>query len=166
MERIETIRGIDIPEKVSGWVDQFIKPNDLGFMSYIQDRVDASDIVVFSKVLFPEFFIFDDVVFLSDFVDEDMVRARFPQCKAKGKDERSFNLVKIWDLFPWGAEERSYEDAGKIIAFAWDVSLRRTFPDRNFCVEYINSEQNYGPIVSFHQVFDHGKAPSELDAGP
>ncbi|MFW9078701.1 hypothetical protein ACOI9X_05380 [Pseudomonas sp. P2757] len=39
-----------------------------------------------------------------------------------------------------------------MIELAWRMVLKEKFPEKSFCVEAENSEQNYGPVITFYQV--------------
>jgi hypothetical protein len=70
------------------------------------------------------------------------------------REEKDINSVKMCDLFSRcnDAEESTFEQVGELLRSSWQMLLSSKDPDKNFNVELIISENNYGPILTFHQV--------------
>lgn len=69
--------------------------------------------------------------------------------------ERLLNYVKLYDVFGQygdGVSTAIFLQLCEVIGFAWRMVLKEKFPDKLFSVEVSNSDENYGPVVTFYQV--------------
>lgn len=152
---VETIPGISYPDKYKTWMGSSTENIESPTMFYVTYNCDPVDCLIFSKVLFPEFFLLDDYVFARVVISPETARKGIGLKGNKNFKEESFNQIYVFDLFAGnknGIDEDLARDLGRTIAFAWNLSLKNTFPDRNFVVNYMDDEKNYGPIVSFHEI--------------
>ncbi|GBR10254.1 hypothetical protein HW511_10550 [Asaia siamensis] len=155
MKKIDTIPNIKDPIKYTNWLGPCINDSESPLVFYMSYNCNPSDCIVFSKVLFPEFFLLNDYVFARVAISPEAAKKGMEDSKNKKFDEESFNQIYIFELFDGNkirVDDDIAKDIGKIIAFSWDLSLKKTFPDRNFVVNYIDDESNYGPIVNFYEI--------------
>lgn len=137
------------------WKEQWLKPQDIDIFSYIGMEGDPEKALAFCAVLFPSFIVRDNAVFLdfnySDAGYEEWYR---PFQGDISLLESVINHVHLFDVFSHssGIEEVVFVQLANVIALSWNMLLRDKFPDRNFCVEMSNIEQDYGPIITFFQV--------------
>lgn len=69
--------------------------------------------------------------------------------------ERMLNHVLMYDVFSHCTDQVSesiFLQVCNVIELAWRMVLKEKFPEKTFCVEAENSEQNYGPVITFYQV--------------
>lgn len=111
---------------------------------------------MFSNMLFPDFVVAEGGVFLGrNFSDEVFDRCIALASGDLSKTEQLLNVVRIYDVFGQGARDVSddvFLQLCNVIGFSWRMVLKEKFPEKIFCVEVSNSEQNYGPDITFYQV--------------
>jgi hypothetical protein len=67
------------------------------------------------------------------------------------------NHTHLYDIFSGCADEVDdvvFEQLAEIVALSWRLVLKDKFPGIKFSVDVSNSDQDYGPTVTFYQVID------------
>lgn len=107
------------------------------------------------RIFFPDFVVVENGVFLERNYNGD---AFLSWLEIFGGDlhavERMINHTHLYDLFDGCVEEvddRVFEQLAEVLVFSWKLILENKFPDRRFDVKISNSEQEYGPVVTFCQ---------------
>ncbi|WP_240915812.1 hypothetical protein [Metapseudomonas otitidis] len=136
----------------SGWDNK----SQVDEYSYISDQCNPEDVLLSCRVVFPDFVVVENGVFLERNYSGD---AFLSWLERFGGDlhavERMINHTHLYDLFDGCVEDvddRVFEQLAEVLAFSWKLILENKFPDRRFDVKISNSEQEYGPVVTFCQV--------------
>ncbi|WP_225935533.1 hypothetical protein [Pseudomonas muyukensis] len=136
----------------AGWQD----PESIDIFSYVEDVVSPEDSLIFCKWLFPDFVVFEDSVILAMKFDEAAFRIWLQHFSGdKAGVEKMLNHTHLYDVFSGcgsSVGEVVFEQLSNVLAMSWRMVLKERFPDRRFHVEATNSDQEYGPVVTFHEV--------------
>ncbi len=112
--------------------------------------------MIFCKWLFPDFVVFEESVILEMKFDEPAFRVWLDHFSGdKAGVERMLNHTHLYDVFSGcgsSVDEVVFEQLSNVLAMSWRMVLKAKFPDRRFHVEAINSDQEYGPVVTFHEM--------------
>ncbi|MGY2173830.1 hypothetical protein [Pseudomonas azotoformans] len=155
---MEVIRATDPVRsaKYERWKTQWKDQSELDEFFFISDVVHPEDVLMFSKVLFPDLVVHESGVFLAS---QFTVEAFTNWMETCNKDvvavEKLLNHMHLYDVFGGcndRVEEAVYEQLCRIVAQSWRMVLLSQFPERTFCVQAIVSDQEYGPMVTFSQV--------------
>jgi len=156
MQLINSIPLVIDTEPYDVWKQQWANQEGLDIHSYINDQCHPEQILMFSTLLFPAFVVSEEGVFLErNFSDETFARCMSLAYGDMAEAERLLNYVKIYDVFGQygdGVSANVFLQLCEVIGFAWRMVLKEKFPDRFFNVEVSNSDENYGPVVTFYQV--------------
>lgn len=156
MKRVNSIPSVTDTQAYCSWKKQWSSQEDLDVHSYIFDQCRPDHALLFSKMFFPDFVVVEGGVFLErNFSNEAFDRCFGLAAGDLSKTERLLNAVKIYDVFGQGASDVSEDiflQLCNVIGFAWRMVLKEKFPEKVFCVEVSNSQQNYGPDITFYQV--------------
>ncbi|WP_233473233.1 hypothetical protein [Metapseudomonas otitidis] len=135
----------------SGWDNK----SQVDEYSYISDQCNPEDVLLSCRIFFPGFVVVENGVFLERNYNSD---AFLSWLEIFGGDlhavERMINHTHLYDLFDGCVEEvddRVFEQLAEVLVFSWKLILENKFPDRRFDVKISNSEQEYGPVVTFCQ---------------
>ncbi|NWC24818.1 hypothetical protein HYE76_00005 [Pseudomonas tolaasii] len=141
--------------KYERWKSQWSDQSELDESSFISDVVHPEDVLLFSKVLFPDFVCHESGVFLESRFTPEAFSEWMEGCDNDvAAVEKLLNHVHLYDVFG-GCRDRVddavYEQLCRIVAQSWRMVLLSQFPDKQFCVQAIISDQEYGPVVTFSQ---------------
>lgn len=143
-------------KRFAAWRAGWQEPASVDLFSYIEDVVSPEDSLIFCKWLFPDFVVFEDSVILEMKFDEPAFRVWLDHFSGdKAGVERMLNHTHLYDVFSGcgsAVDEVVFEQLSNVLAMSWRMVLKAQFPDRSFHVEAINSEQEYGPVVTFHEM--------------
>ncbi|MFL9813613.1 hypothetical protein D7241_10185 [Stutzerimonas sp. VN223-3] len=124
--------------------------------SYLSSKCNPEDVLLSCKLFFPDLIVVGDGVFLESKYDSSVIDSWF---KKFGGDLRSVekmvNHIHLYDVFDGCAEEvdnRVFEQLADVMALSWRMVLSDKFAKRKFEVEVSNSDQSYGPVVTFYEV--------------
>ncbi|MFT6921986.1 MAG: hypothetical protein ACJA1C_000984 [Crocinitomicaceae bacterium] len=140
-------------KRFTTWRNRWEDQTDMDEIEYINDTIHPEDLLIIGKLIFPELIECRSGVFLKrNFSDQIAVQLSTPEEVIRL--ERDINSVKMYDLFSRcnDAEESTFEQIGELLRSSWQMLLSSKHPDKNFNVQLIISENNYGPILTFHQV--------------
>lgn len=145
-----------ISPKYQRWKAQWKDQSELNAFSFISDVVHPEDVLLFSKVLFPDLVVHETAVFLESRFTVDAFSGWMASCNNDVVAvEKVLNHLHLYDVFG-GCSDRVddavYEQLCKIVAQSWRMVLLIQFPEKKFCVQAIISDQEYGPVVTFSQV--------------
>ncbi len=136
----------------SGWGDK----SGLDYFSYISDVCNPEDALIFCGLLFPAFIERAGGVFLDGRFDQENFAQWSERLNGNVYEvERLINHVHVYDVFSGCSEDVAdsvFEKLSEVIGFCWEVALKNKFPHKKFKVEVSNSDQDYGPVVTFFQV--------------
>lgn len=156
MQVINSIPWVIDTEPFDTWKQQWSNQEGLDIHSYINDQCHPEQILIFSTLLFPTFIVSEGGVFLErNFSHEAFARCVNLAAGDMAEVERLMNYVKIYDVFGQygnGVSPRIFLQLCEMIGFAWRMVLKEKFPDTLFTVEVSNSDEDYGPVVTFYQV--------------
>jgi len=143
-------------DRYESWKSAWMNKDELNELSYISNQCNPEDVLLSSKLFFPDFIVDGEGVFLENKYDIDVVRCWLEKFNGDlHATERMINHMHIYDVFDGCSEnvdDRVFEQLAAVIAFSWRLVLREKFSDRNFSVVVSNSDQDYGPVVTFFQI--------------
>lgn len=135
----------------AGWVEKD-KVNEL---SYISSVCNPEDVLLSCKLFFPDFVVVREGVFLESKYDDGAVECWLKQFDGDLRaTERMINHTHLYDVFDGCSEDvddRVFNQLAEVMALSWRLVLGSKFPERKFIVEVSNSDQDYGPVVTFYQ---------------
>ncbi|KGU84461.1 hypothetical protein E3Z27_07520 [Pseudomonas mediterranea] len=142
--------------KYEHWKSQWEDQSELDEFSYISDVVHPEDALMFCKVLFPDFIFYESGVFLESRFTIEAFSSWMEACNNDVVEvEKVLNHMHLYDVFGGCSDkvdDAVYEQLCRIVAQSWRMVLLNKFPEKNFCVQAIVSDQEYGPVVTFSQV--------------
>jgi len=142
-----------ITERYKSWEAEWGSREGLDYFSYISEKCHPEDALIICGLLFPVFVEEEGGVFLDGRFEQENFRRWSKQLNGVISDiERLINHVHVYDIFAGCSEdvpEEVFDKLSKIIGFCWDIALKSKFPDKKFKVEVSNSDQDYGPVVTF-----------------
>lgn len=156
MKKINTIKPLSGLNRYELWRGQWADRSSINIFSYVSDICNPEDSLLFCKLLFPDFVVVDEAVILESNYDGDIFSAWFEKLDGDvGAVERVMNHTHLYDVFAGCSDEVDdvvFEQLCEIVALAWRLVLRDKFPERLFLVDISNTDQDYGPVVTFSQV--------------
>jgi len=69
--------------------------------------------------------------------------------------EKIMNHTHLYDIFAGCSDDVDdvvFEQLAEVVALSWRLVLKDKFPESKFVVDVSNSDQDYGPTVTFYQV--------------
>ncbi|MEC3889691.1 hypothetical protein [Xanthomonas campestris] len=156
MKNLNVIRKLDGMKKYQKWKESWGN-SDLDIFSFLSNEGSPEEALVFCKILFPDFVIFNDLIFLDFRFDEKQVSAWATELGNDMENLQIFvNSVHLYDVF--GGYQEDVDDAvfealAEAVEISWGMILRNKFPSQNFVVNRSSGEHGYGPVVNFYQVF-------------
>jgi hypothetical protein len=156
VQLINAIPPVIDTEQYDAWKKQWASQEGLDIHSYINDQCHPEQMLLFSTLFFPTFVVSQGGVFLErNFSVETFARCLNLASRDMAEAERLLNYVKLYDVFGQygdGVSHSIFLQLCEVIGFAWRMVLKEKFPDKLFSVEVSNSDENYGPVVTFYQV--------------
>jgi len=130
-------------------------------LDYVYAFGSPLQVLMYSKLFWPEFIEIEDMVFLKDRMeDEDDRRAVLKVLEQhegnRSKTEQAFNLFEIpQDMFGKKMGETTEEEdryLAEILVEMWQCRLQMLFPNRSFKVMLLTAEETGGEIgILFYQ---------------
>jgi hypothetical protein len=156
--KIETIRQFSGLSRYESWASSWAKKDDIDIFSYVSTMCNPEDCLVFCRLLFPDFFVSEGAVILSAKYDHDAFIVWLAKFNGDARAvEKIMNHTHLYDVFAGCMDEVDdvvFEQLAEVIALSWRLALKEKFPDTNFSVDVSNSDQDYGPTVTFYQVVE------------
>lgn len=139
------------PQTINSWGKDCSPPLDEAWLDYINLLVHPDTVTVAGRMLLPSFVEHEGGVFLRDgFTLEGYLRweAELGDLQAI---ERMLNHRHVYDLFSASdnISEASYAGVASLMGQTWGLSLKACFPDRRFKIEVSNTDEDYGPTLTF-----------------
>lgn len=137
------------PNRCDSWNTDTFAESSSDEWNHIYNNFNAQDVLIIKKLYWPVFkeingmFIREEVV--SEFKD------RIESSPSSSVTERSYNLIKLWDLFHETVDESIYIQLAESMKIIWTASLKTQFDNKEFIVELINSDQSYGPMLTAYR---------------
>ncbi|WP_164487536.1 hypothetical protein [Pseudomonas sp. R3-18-08] len=142
--------------RYESWKSEWVKKDTIDEFSYISSKCHPEDVLLSCKLFFPDFVVVGDGVFLENKYDGNVFECWLKQF---GGDlqatEKMINHTHLYDVFEGCSEDvddRVFEQLAVAVALSWRLVLSDKFPGRKFTVDISNSDQDYGPVVTFWQV--------------
>lgn len=143
----------ELPKKLKDWGEQCSPVLENPCLSHINFERTPVDAMSIGRLLLPEFIEYQDAIFLkSQFSD-----TRFLEWLRKLKDlsaiEKVMNHIHVYDIFGYSSESTDEEflQVANLLRRSWSISLAVSFPNYLFDVTLQNTDQDYGPVVSFYK---------------
>ena len=135
------------------WKNRWEDPEPMDMLQYISFNIHPEDFLIAGSLMMPEFVEVKGCVFLKSNYSEDVYHKMQsdydPQSIEKGT-----NHMYVYDLFghaPQDVENVVFERIAEFLQISWSMCLARKFPGKNMIVEYLNSENEYGPTLTIYQ---------------
>ncbi|MEO9898920.1 MAG: hypothetical protein ABJD13_10650 [Paracoccaceae bacterium] len=133
------------------WGKSFEPPMANAWLERIGDEICPIQAIAVCRLFVPNFVEQDGCVFLEHKFELDNFRILQAQLDSRAQIENLINHTHVYDLFRSNSEfdERSFIELADLLATMWERALSIAFDDREFEVLATNSDQDYGPIVTF-----------------
>ncbi|WP_223484339.1 hypothetical protein [Pseudomonas sp. A-RE-19] len=156
--KLNTIRQFSGLSRYELWASSWAKKDTIDIFSYLSAMCNPEDCLLFCRLLFPDFFISQGAVILNAKYDHNVFVVWLEKfdgdvCAV----EKIMNHTHLYDIFSGCADEVDdvvFEQLAEIVALSWRLVLKDKFPGIKFSVDVSNSDQDYGPTVTFYQVID------------
>ncbi|QGK70799.1 hypothetical protein GIY23_15900 [Allosaccharopolyspora coralli] len=144
-----------VPHFLTPWRE--LNGDDFGPLDYLNQET-AIPFVVASQWLFcPAFEEYRGCIILEGRIDrpsDPIIDDWIEQFQGDlSRTEEKCNLTTLYDVFG-GSDTGPYDDdlsqLAQTLAHCWDALLKKEFPDREFIVEVYDTEESYGPQVTFY----------------
>ena len=153
MER-DPLPGWSQPAAIEEWGSKCSPPIDRAWLTHLNFFVHPDVVVAAGRLLLPKFVEHEGGVFL----ETNFTLKGYSEWSARMADlsevEKMINHQHVYDLFsvPDDIPEESYLGVANLLAETINLALRVCYPERKFCVAVSNTDQDYGPTVSFHSL--------------
>lgn len=137
------------PSKFDLWMKNNPSESELDEWSYIYHNLDPEDVLIMTKLYWPIFQEINGMIIREDVLSR--FKSRIESSQASPVTERSYNLLKLWDVFHETADESVYVKLAESMKITWAAAIKEQFKNRKFVVELINSEKSYGPMLTVYQ---------------
>lgn len=155
MTKIEIIKPLLGLRKYQEWKSQWSDQQGLSIYSYISYSCEPEDVLIASRLFFPELIFIEGCVFLEFKYDPGVVGLLSSYGdQEKMEIERSVNRLALYDAFFGVSSEVSdliYKQLCDVLVVSWGMVLNKAFPDFEFKVESSFSESEYGPSLTFYK---------------
>lgn len=141
--------------RYDAWEAQWEEPETLGLHEYISEKCHPEDVLICSRLFFPEFIVVDNCVLLYERYEENNFLAwklKFPQ--ENSAVEKMINHTHVYDLFGSIADNVSdsvFNQLCIVMKCSWRMTLKEVFPEKEFIIESSNDDAEYGPTLTFYQ---------------
>ncbi|WP_256575416.1 MULTISPECIES: hypothetical protein [unclassified Pseudomonas] len=143
------------------WASSWAESDNIDIFSYMSAICKPEDCLLFCRLLFPDFFISQGAIFLNAKYDHEVFLVWLKKLDGDiSAVEKIMNHTHMYDVFSGCTDEVDdvvFEQLADTIAFSWRLVLKDKFPGCNFSVEVSNSDQDYGPTVTFYQSIGYGE---------
>ncbi|WP_446436407.1 hypothetical protein [Pseudomonas sp. 1152_12] len=158
MMKVDTLRQFSGLSRYELWASGWAKKDNIDIFSYVSAMCNPEDCLLFCRLLFPDFFVSQGAIFLSAKYDHDVFVVWLKKFDGDARAvEKIMNHTHLYDVFSGCTDEVDdvvFEQLAETIALSWRLVLKDKFPERKFSVDVSNSDQDYGPTVTFFQVID------------
>lgn len=153
MSKVEVINPFIGLSKYPEWKSRWSDQDGLNIYSYISYTCDPEDVLVMSRLFFPDFVCVDGCVFLDFKYSPGMVGLLSSYSDMEKMDvEMSVNRFSLYDAF-FGVGDKVddliYEQLCGVLVVSWGMALGKVFPGVEFKFESGNLESDYGPSLTF-----------------
>lgn len=149
------IISIEKIRKFITWKKEWSNSYQMGISNYISFNIQPDDVLILSKLFFPDFIEFDTCVFLKENFSETNYFVWKEQLNNNNSlIEKVINEIHVYDIFAnndENIEEFVFEEIGKVLQYSWASHLKNIFPTKSFIVDYENNENSYGPTLIIYQ---------------
>lgn len=156
MIKINTLNTFSGLARYELWKSGWEKKDQVDEYSYISNMCHPEEVLLCSKLFFPGFVCAGGGVFIESRYNDDLFNCWLERFSGDLQaTEKMINHTHLYDVFEGCSEEvddKVFEQLAEVFAFSWRLLLDKKFPDKNFKVEVSNSDQDYGPVVTFYQV--------------
>ncbi|WP_340146342.1 hypothetical protein [Pseudomonas poae] len=131
--------------------------SEIDELSYLSTQCHPEDVLLSSKLFFPDFVVVGEAVFLEAKYEDKVFDCWLKQFEGDLQaTEKMINHTHLYDVFDGYSEDvddKVFEQVAEVVALSWRLVLANNYPKKKFNVEVSSSDQDYGPVVSFYQVF-------------
>lgn len=156
MIKINTLNPLVGLSRYQSWKSRWAEEDNVDEFSYISSMCNPEDVLLMSKLFFPDFVVVGGGVFLGVKYSKDIFDSWIGQFDGDLQEtEKMINHTHLYDVFDGCSEEvdnRVFEQLAEVLALSWRLVLSEKFPEKKIKVEILNSDQDYGPIITFYQM--------------
>lgn len=154
--KINTINSLVGLVRYESWKSGWVEKDKVDEFSYISNTCNPEDVLLSCKLFFPDFIVEGGGVFLENKYDNDAFESWFKKFSGDLQaTEKMINHTHLYDVFDGCSEDvddRVFEQLAEVVALSWRLVLSDKFPQKKFNVVVSNSDQDYGPVVTFYQM--------------
>lgn len=154
--KINTIKQFNGLSRYDQWASGWAEKDNIDIFSYVSAVCNPEDSLLFCRLLFPDFFVRDGAVCLSAKYDSEIFSLWLSKYNGDVcAVEKIMNHTHLYDIFAGCSDDVDdvvFEQLAEVVALSWRLVLKDKFPESKFVVDVSNSDQDYGPTVTFYQV--------------
>ncbi len=156
MKKIHVIPRLNGLVRYERWRSEWGEGSEVDEYSYLSHMCHPEDMLLSCKLLFPDFVSVGGGVFLGSRYDRELFDTWFEKLGGNLQaTEKVINHTHLYDVFDGcsdDVDDRVFEQLANVMALSWQLVLREKFPSKTFKVEVSNTDQDYGPVISFYQI--------------
>lgn len=143
-----------LPKKLMDWGEKCSPPLENPHIAQINWERTPIEIMSVGRFLLPDFVEYEGGIFLKTRFKEKRVSEWLEKLNDVSEVEKIINHTHIYDVFLYAkdATDEEYLQVAKLLQRSWTIALATVFPNKMFDVTLHNSDQDYGPIVSFYSL--------------
>lgn len=143
------------PEAISAWGRKFSPPLEGPWAHYIFQHVHPDIASAVGRLLLPAFVEHEGGVFLKEGFSLEGYSKWMAELGDLTAVEQMLNHQHVYDVFAMERiPESSFEGIAKLMVQTLRLALNTCFKERRFNIELSNTEEDYGPVVTFYSVLD------------
>jgi hypothetical protein len=155
MKNVDVIKPFEELHKYEAWKKRWKNQGEVDIFSYVSDVCSPEDMLLFCRILFPDFVVFQGGIFLSHTFNVSLFYSWFDKLDSNiASVERLMNHTHMYDLFSGCSEDVSdaiFLQLAEVLAVSWRLVLKDKFTHVDFSVDVTCSDRDYGPIVTFYR---------------
>lgn len=144
----------ELPKKLREWGEKCSPPLKNPHLAQINSERTPVEVMSIGRFLLPDFIEFQDGVFLKSQFNEERFCEWIKKLGDISKVEEMMNHIHVYDVFGYAkdATDEEFLQVAKLLQRSWAIALSTVFPNKKFEVTLQNSDQDYGPVVSFNRI--------------
>ena len=140
-------------KKFDTWKNQWEDKKSMTLSQYISFNIHPEDLLIIGSLLLPKIIEVDECILLADNFEKDIYKNLCLKLDSQSV-EKEINRVHVYDIFANctdDVEDTVFERVGKLLQASWLNYFCREFSDKRIIVDYINDNQEYGPVLTMYQ---------------
>ncbi|WP_150523382.1 hypothetical protein [Roseibium sediminis] len=143
-----------VPYAINKWGGECLPPIEKAWLSHLNYFVHPDAVVAAARLLLPKFVEYEGGVFLEHNFTVERYLEWTTRLAELSEVENMLNHQHVYDLFAVTDDisDDSYQGIANLMAETINIALRVCYPNRQFRVIVSNTDEDYGPTVSFYSI--------------